>query len=268
MQKVLTQSKISRSNFKVKLLFSELLFTRLCFESNENPGLTVFHTLFLREHNRIAAEVQRLRPNWNEEKIYQETRKIVIASVQNIVYGEFLPLVLGKNGMRKYGLNLSDRPVRDLYDKGIRPMIRNSFATAAYRFGHSLVTSTIKLDFDDGTTEDFKLEDKLLNTKDLYDTRIFKAMTKGMTTHALMKFDMFMTSSLSRHLFKSLDAKFGRDLASINIQRGRDHGLPSYNKFREFCGLRRLSSFRSLRGGNLQRAEGIYRLVDSNLSPM
>jgi len=39
-------------------------------------------------------------------------------------------------------------------------------------------------------------------------------------------------------MFES-STKLGQDLFAINIQRGREHGLPTYNQFREFCGLPR-----------------------------
>ena len=66
---------------------------------SEMPGLASMHTLFLREHNRICNMIQSKYPYWNDEKIYQNARRILIAEYQNVVYGEFLPAILGsQNG--------------------------------------------------------------------------------------------------------------------------------------------------------------------------
>jgi len=74
---------------------------------SEQAGLTSLHTIFMREHNRIAEVLHRLNPHWNDEIIYQNTRKIFTATYQQIVYNEFLPRILGWDAVDKYDLRLS-----------------------------------------------------------------------------------------------------------------------------------------------------------------
>lgn len=62
---------------------------------NQNPQLTVLQIILLREHNRVADTLHHLNPHWDDETIYQEARKIVIAEYQHINYYEWLPIFLG-----------------------------------------------------------------------------------------------------------------------------------------------------------------------------
>jgi peroxidase len=63
---------------------------------NEQVELATVHMLWMREHNRIATELSRLNPHWDDEIIYQETRRIVAAEMQHITFNEWLPIVLGE----------------------------------------------------------------------------------------------------------------------------------------------------------------------------
>jgi len=70
------------------------------------------HTIWAREHNRIAKEFGKINPHWDDETIFQEARRIVIAEIQHIAYNEFLPTLLGKGVMEKFGLLLQKEVIQ------------------------------------------------------------------------------------------------------------------------------------------------------------
>ncbi|XP_022243805.1 peroxidasin homolog [Limulus polyphemus] len=74
---------------------------------NEQIHLTVLHTLYVRDHNRIAIELGRLNPHWDDERIYHEARHIMAGSVQHITFNEFLPMTVGEEMVHKYNLTLN-----------------------------------------------------------------------------------------------------------------------------------------------------------------
>ena len=114
------------------------------------PALAALHTLFMREHNRLAASLAvRMAPalagkteGEKDEIIYQEARRIVIAQIQNIAYSEYLPIILGQDTMERLGMDVMDGGTT--YSSTLDPSIMNEFATAAMRFGHSTVSGLFK----------------------------------------------------------------------------------------------------------------------------
>jgi len=73
------------------------------------------HTIWAREHNRIAKELGKINPHWDDETLFQESRRIVIAEIQHIAYNEFLPTLLGKGVMEKFGLLLQKEVIYKFY---------------------------------------------------------------------------------------------------------------------------------------------------------
>ena len=108
------------------------------------PALTSLHILFLREHNRIATELKTLNPTWNDELLYQHTKRIVNAEHQHIIFNEFLPPLLGQEQMELFGLRPLTNGFSNSYKNDFNPSVTNEFAAAAFRMGHTLVTGVVK----------------------------------------------------------------------------------------------------------------------------
>uniref|UniRef100_A0A8P0NIV3 Myeloperoxidase n=1 Tax=Canis lupus familiaris TaxID=9615 RepID=A0A8P0NIV3_CANLF len=203
--------------------------------SSEMPELASMHTLFLREHNRLATELRRLNPRWDGERLYQEARKIVGAMVQIITYRDYLPLVLGPLAMRKY------LPRYRSYNDSVDPRISNVF-TNAFRYGHTLIQPFM-----------FRLDNRyqpMGPNPRVPLSRVFFAtwrvvleggidpILRGLmaTPAKLNRQNQIVVDEIRERLFEQV-MRIGLDLPALNMQRSRDHGLPGYNAWRRFCGL-------------------------------
>jgi peroxidase len=108
--------------------------------TNENLGLVSIQTLFLRMHNKLAKQLSTLNPHWNDELIYHETRRIIIAFIQHITYSEYLPVIIGVKTATSFDLiPKDDNTFYTGYDTNVNPSMANEFTTAAFRFGHSMI---------------------------------------------------------------------------------------------------------------------------------
>ncbi|XP_061762621.1 eosinophil peroxidase-like isoform X8 [Nerophis ophidion] len=204
--------------------------------TNENIFLTSLHTLFMREHNRLARALRKLNPKWNGERIYQEARKINGAYLQIITFRDFLKLIVGPEIISK---KLSTYPG---YDKTVDPTIANSFGAAAFRFGHSMIQPFVfRLDasYEEHPVFTSPLLHTALNTpwRVVFEGGVDPILRGLVGRQAKLNVqDAIITDEVRDMLFR-FSFEFALDLASLNMQRGRDHGIPGYNKWREFCGL-------------------------------
>ena len=204
----------------------------------------------MRLHNQVADELSRLNPQWSDETLYQEARRICAAVQQHITWNEFLPRVLGWNAVKLYELSLLSEGYFNGYDEKCNPTILNEFATASFRFGHSLLKPTFKR-MDNKYSEkgsDLKLADMFFNPDKLHEPGMIDDLVRGVSATSMETLDQFITEEVTNHLFEDKNTPYsGLDLAALNIQRGRDHGLPGYNLYRAICNLTRADDFSDLR---------------------
>ncbi|KAI9527666.1 hypothetical protein NQZ68_027756 [Dissostichus eleginoides] len=212
-----------------------------CFQagderSNENIALTTLHTLFLREHNRLARALAKLNPHWDGERLYQEARKIMGAYLQVITFRDYLAHIVGPDFMAK---QLSTYPG---YDDSVDPSISNVFATAAYRFAHLMIPPVmprLNEQFIEHPTYPSPMLHKAFFTpwRIIFEGGLDPILRGLVGSKAKLNMqDQMMPEELRDKLFKFTNT-LALDLAALNIQRGRDHGISGYNKWRKFCGL-------------------------------
>ncbi|KAJ8676076.1 hypothetical protein QAD02_011862 [Eretmocerus hayati] len=227
---------------------SSLCKSKNCYISgderaNTEPQLAVMHTLWVREHNRVARKLAEMNSEWSDETIYQEARRIVIAEIQHITYKEWLPLIVGKRYANSVGLGITSNYSESLYNSYNDPAISNEVATAALRFLQSLKQSMLSItDNDRKINDSVRLSDFFYKPRTIESNDVFDGLIRGLATQSAQKMDSHLVSDVTNQLYKTHSA-VGLDQISIDIQRGRDHGLPGYNDYRKYCGLRVAKTF-------------------------
>lgn len=201
----------------------------------EQPGLLSLHTLFVREHNRQAGIIAKQNPLMSDDKIFSAARNIVTAEIQAITYNEFLPVLLGDE---------KSNPDNFIIDQKTNDgKVSNEFATAAYRLGHTLVSEKVAVKQSDGSIKQVSLDDVFFQPE-FTEKEGIGAILSGQSEQTSEKVDNKIVDGLRNRLFGPPGSGApGLDLASLNIQRGRDHNLPTYNAMREALGMRKIESF-------------------------
>jgi hypothetical protein len=250
------------------LVPDDQLFAAGDVRANENIELTAMQTLFVREHNRVAALLQADHPTWSDEQLYQEARRTVIAELQKITYTEWLPALLGNNAL----------PAYTGYQSNVDPSISNEFSTAMFRFAHSQLDNGVDRLNNDGTDTSAGSVDlaaaffnpTLINPIGVTDpvsgasSTGIDAILKGGASGDAQEVDLQAVRDVRNFLFGQPGAG-GTDLIARDIQRGRDNGLPDYNTLRAAYGLPRVTSFAQITSNVdvQQKLQQLYGSVDN-----
>ena len=194
--------------------------------ATESTGLTALHIILLREHNRLVDELKAVNPYWQPIKLYLEARKILAAIVQHITLTNFLPTLLGRHLSHYF------------YSHSFDASATNVFATASYRFAHSTLPDAMtRLDRHYAPIQDLPLHTVFFNSEHLRQPSEeggLDSILRGLTVQGAFKSDNRFSDSIRNRLYESRNDSCGLDLLAINTQRGRDHGIASYNEWRGF----------------------------------
>jgi hypothetical protein len=233
------------------------LFVAGDVRANENPLLASVHTLFVREHNRQCDLIKLKNPTWSDEEIYQYARKIVGGFIQQILFNEWLSSV---------GIHL---PAYSGYKNNINPTVSNEFTGAGFRLGHTLLSSKIRRLNTDGTlfqgVPDLKLRDVFFKVSAIKESGGIEPFLQGMGSQVQQRFDSKIVDDIRNFLFGK-PGQGGFDLAAINIQRGRERGLPSINELRKALQLPAYKSIADINPDNVtltRKLESLFRDIES-----
>ncbi|XP_063072362.1 eosinophil peroxidase-like [Engraulis encrasicolus] len=201
----------------------------------ENMALTALHTVMMREHNRLARALAHMNPHWSGETLFQEARKIIGGYHQVITFRDYLGPIVGPDMMKALG------PYPG-YDEDVDPTAANVFATAAFRYAHPAI-QPFMFRLDERYQEHPKFPSVLMSKNFFTPWRVVfeggvDPIIRGLIGRPakLNTQDTLLHDELRERLFRFVE-EVTLDLSALNMQRGRDHGLPGYNSWRKFCGL-------------------------------
>jgi hypothetical protein len=228
---------------------------------NETVPLSAMHTLWMREHNTVADSILATYPWLDGNTVFDLARRIVITEMQIVTYKEFLPVILGNKAVTKYSG----------YHPTVDPGIANEFSTAMYRLGHTMLSSMIlRLDANGYPTSygPLALMDAFFECEPIKQCKLInegglEPLMKGLSEQVMQKIDSMVVDDVRNFLFGE-PGQGGLDLASLNIQRGRDHGLPDYNTCRLYYGLTPVNNFSQI-SGDPDVQQKLYAAYEGNI---
>ncbi|XP_008473802.1 peroxidase-like [Diaphorina citri] len=215
--------------------------------ANQNSFLTPLQVLFLRLHNILAREFAKINHHWDDERLYQEARKTVIGIYQWITYEEMLPVLIGKDVVAEHELKTNAKT--DAYKDYVNPGTLNEFQTAAYRTLHGIIPKVVWMIAKSGKAAQIDMVTWMHRPSIVQG--YLDHLLEGQQTQFIQPFEDWWEDFNINNKLKTNHPPFqydphGDDLTAIGIQRQRDYGMPGYNEFRKYAGLKPVKSFEEL----------------------
>jgi peroxidase len=181
-------------------------YTKITDRCHAVPYTAILPALFTRQHNKMADELARLNPLWNDEKIFQETRRINIALFQTITYNGADFIFESKDGLK----------IDEKYDPTMDVSSNLEFHSAAYRYFHFYVNTDVMLVDRKNKVTRFSLSD-IFGDLELVEDK-FDSVVRGLLVQT-MNFGEFSDEMTNR--FAKNDDGLGIDVVSFDVQRGK-----------------------------------------------
>ena len=216
--------------------------------SNQTVSLLVHHTIWHRNHNWHVDQLRSQNPQWSEEQLYQAARALNEAEYQNVVYSEYLPMLLGEGQIKQFSA----------FDPSVDNSIINEWTTVAFRFGHDQASDEQLKISNNGEVDFFNITEvsRLGNAGQTFRTiEELGDWTLGQLTQLSQEIDGRVSPQLRDNLFavpnpNGPDRFLKFNLPLLDIHRGRDHGVSDYNQLRAGLGLSTYSSFEEFASAN------------------
>ena len=187
---------------------------------NENIMLIVFHTLFVREHNRLAAELEAEHPEWSDDELFFKARALNIAAYQQITFYEYSRAIMG------------DKIFNDLigayegHDATARPVVSAEFAQGVYRFTHGQIPEKVLEMVTPSSPKERSLGEFFFVPNELA-SRGVDPFLHGMLLYPAHEVDGAYAPTLLHF----------PHLGALDCMRVRDLGLATFEKAREYYGI-------------------------------
>uniref|UniRef100_A0A8C6TTP1 NAD(P)H oxidase (H2O2-forming) n=1 Tax=Neogobius melanostomus TaxID=47308 RepID=A0A8C6TTP1_9GOBI len=203
--------------------------------ANENMFTAAEGIIWFRYHNYVASTLLQEHPEWSDERLFQNARKTVVATLQNIAVYEWLPSYLGDKKLSVY----------PGYQKFVDPGISPEFQVAAARFGVTMAPSGVYmrnktcqfrqiLNSDGSSSPAVRLCNSFWSRQspNMQTSQDVDELLMGMASQIAEREDNIVVQDLRDFMYGPL--RFSRtDLVALTINRGRDFGLPTYNEVRK-----------------------------------